>query len=90
MTTRSDLMERYWEEFLYFVQRFNNLIKEGGTGFGEYEKDASEINFWRWYIDAKLNDEPSLTPEQIREALDKTTGIPDVFRGQVNNQEEHS
>ncbi len=58
--TKDVIMQTHWLEFLAFIKRYNKLIKAGDTRFGEYEKDASEINFWHWYIDSKLEDKPNV------------------------------
>lgn len=60
MSTKSDLMESYWIEFLRWVKKFNEETEANNKiALGEYfyEKDASEINFWHWYIDTKLTKE---------------------------------
>lgn len=47
--TRSEIMDLHWLEFLAYVKE-DNLRANG------YGKDASEINFWHWYIDNKLKE----------------------------------
>ena len=57
--SKTDIIESYWLEFLRWVKKFNEGVvaenKESASrGVVYYEKDATEINFWHWYIEHKL------------------------------------
>jgi hypothetical protein len=51
---KAQIIDEYWVEFLEFIRRYNKFITDGDFRFGKYEKDASEINFWHWYIEVKM------------------------------------
>lgn len=45
---KEDLIDSYWMEFLMYIKDHNDLTKHA------WGKDATEINFWHWYIENKL------------------------------------
>lgn len=50
--TKSEIMDLHWLEFLSWVKKHNQNAADSGSAWAE--RDASEINFWHWYIDNKL------------------------------------
>jgi hypothetical protein len=64
--TKDGITQAYWLGFLRWVRDVNTIHKSSHTSKGVYtgegvdefpfEKEVSEVNFWHWYIDNKLED----------------------------------
>ena len=54
--TKTELIEKYWYEFLQWCQETNDKASKLGNAVDRAFSSVSptEANFWEWYMDHKL------------------------------------